>query len=72
MKSWVLILIGVVLTLTGAVWTLQGLAILPGSAMSGVTLWAIVGPIVAVVGLVVLGIGFARRRIERSDQSDNS
>jgi hypothetical protein len=71
-KSWVLILIGVVLTLVGVVWTLQGLAILPGSAMSGVTLWAIVGPIVAVVGLVVLGIGFARRRIERADNSNDS
>jgi hypothetical protein len=31
-----------------------------------VTLWAVVGPIVAIAGLVVLGVGFARlRRVSR-------
>lgn len=34
----------------GLIWTLQGLDILQGSAMTGQTLWAIVGPIVAVGG----------------------
>ena len=51
MLKWLLIVLGVVLLGAGIVWTLQGLAILPGSVMSGVTFWAIVGPIVAVVGL---------------------
>lgn len=46
----------------GVTWTLQGIDVMKGSAMSGVTLWAVVGPIVALVGLVVLGVGIARRR----------
>ena len=32
-----------------------------GSAMSGVTLWAAVGPVVAVVGLVLIVLGVRRR-----------
>jgi hypothetical protein len=59
--KWVLLVIGVLLVLTGVLWTLQGLDVVGGSAMSGVTLWAIIGPIVAVVGLVLAILG-ARRR----------
>jgi hypothetical protein len=59
--KWVLLVIGVLLVLTGTLWTLQGLDVVGGSAMSGVTLWAIIGPIVAVVGLVLAILG-ARRR----------
>jgi hypothetical protein len=58
---WVWIILGVLLILAGAVWTLQGLNVLGGSAMSGDTTWAIVGPIVLVVGLIAL-LGGARRR----------
>jgi hypothetical protein len=63
MKGWLLVVLGVVLAVVGVVWALQGLDVLGGSAMSGVTLWAVVGPIVAVVGLVlaVLGARSARR-----------
>lgn len=60
--NFVLIVIGGLLTLSGAVWTLQGVGILPGSAMSGEVLWAIVGPIVAVVGVGLMAWGIARRR----------
>jgi hypothetical protein len=57
MKRWVLLIVGIVLVLLGLLWTLQGLDVLGGSAMSGVTLWAIVGPVVAVVGLVLVVVG---------------
>ncbi|MET4159983.1 hypothetical protein [Agromyces sp. PvR057] len=63
--NWLLIVLGGLLTLSGLIWTLQGVGILPGSAMSGVTLWAIVGPIVAVVGVALLTWGIARRRRAR-------
>lgn len=43
--------IGALLVIIGALWTLQGLGFVGGSAMTGVTLWAVLGPIVAVVGL---------------------
>jgi hypothetical protein len=45
--------LGVLLVLMGLTWTLQGLGILPGSVMSGVTIWAIIGPIVALLGVLV-------------------
>jgi hypothetical protein len=63
MKGWLLVVLGVVVAVVGAVWALQGFDVIGGSAMSGVTLWAVIGPVVAVVGLVVavLGARTARR-----------
>jgi len=58
-KRVVLLILGVILVLTGMVWTLQGLGLVGGSVMSGVTLWAIVGPVVTVGGALLL---FAARR----------
>jgi hypothetical protein len=63
MSKSVLITIGIVVALAGVVFTLQGLGFIGGSAMSGSMLWAILGPIIAVVGvvLVVLGLRSGRR-----------
>jgi hypothetical protein len=60
--NWLLIIAGALLALIGGVWALQGFGILPGSVMSGVATWAIVGPIVAIGGLVLLAVGIARLR----------
>ena len=43
--------IGVVLILVGVLWTLQGLDVVGGSGMSGETMWAVIGSIVALAGL---------------------
>ena len=59
MSRPVRIIIGVIVLLVGALWTLQGLGYIGGSAMSGVTLWAVIGPIVAVAGL---GLALPRPR----------
>ncbi|KJL40390.1 hypothetical protein [Microbacterium trichothecenolyticum] len=59
---WPFLVPGVILAAVGLVWTLQGVGVLQGSAMTGSTLWATIGPIVLVVGLVLIGIGIARRR----------
>ncbi|MER5789566.1 hypothetical protein [Streptomyces sp. NPDC001980] len=61
-KKWLYPVLGVVLILVGAGWTLQGLNVMKDSAMSGVTLWAVLGPVVALVGVVLLGAGIARGR----------
>jgi hypothetical protein len=46
--------LGVLMVLVGLIWTLQGLGVLKGSSpMTGVTLWAIIGPIVAVLGVIL-------------------
>lgn len=62
----VIIVVGAIIVLVGLVWTFQGVGVLQGSVMSGSMLWAVIGPIVAIVGLIVLfGFGLrvgARRR----------
>jgi hypothetical protein len=49
--------LGILLVLVGALWTLQGLGVVGGSAMSGVTLWAIIGPLVVLAGLALVVTG---------------
>ncbi|WP_243077191.1 hypothetical protein [Microbacterium sp. SS28] len=61
-RIWLFVVPGVILVLVGLVWTLQGVGVLGGSAMSGSTLWAIIGPIVLIVGVVLIAVGIARRR----------
>ena len=60
MSTAVLVTIGIVVALLGAVFTLQGLGFIGGSAMSGSTLWAILGPIIAVAGIVLVVVGLRR------------
>jgi hypothetical protein len=50
----VLLVIGVLALIAGIIWTLQGLNVIGGSAMSGQTMWAIIGPIVGIIGLALL------------------
>ncbi|WP_345544086.1 hypothetical protein [Microbacterium jejuense] len=63
-RMWPWLALGVLLALVGAVWTLQGLNVLGGSAMSGSPLWATIGPIVLIAGvvLIVVAIVISRRR----------
>jgi hypothetical protein len=53
---------GALIAITGIVWTLQGLGYVTGSFMTGATLWAVIGPITAVAGLVLIAFGLLRRR----------
>ena len=62
MNRWALVIVGVLLVVVGVVWTLQGLGYLAGSVMTGVTFWAVMGPIVALVGLFLLLRGVRRMR----------
>jgi hypothetical protein len=48
------LVVGGVLVLLGILWMLQGLDVLGGSGMSGKTVWAVIGPIVALVGAYVV------------------
>jgi hypothetical protein len=60
---WVLMVVGALMLVTGLVWTLQGLDVLGGSAMSGNAVWAVIGPIVAVAGVVLVGLAVRRGRL---------
>ena len=42
--------LGVVVALAGVIFTLQGVGAIGGSAMSGVTFWAVAGPVIVVAG----------------------
>lgn len=57
MRGTLAVAIGGILFLVGLVWTLQGLGYLEGSAMTGVAFWAIVGPIVAGLGVALAIVG---------------
>ena len=52
-----LIIIGALVVLTGVVWILQGINVLPGSFMTGQIRWAYAGIIAAMIGGGVLWIG---------------
>lgn len=57
------IAVGIMMAVAGAIWTLQGLKLMD-SEMTGNQTWAIVGPIVAGLGvaLILVSTGRAGRR----------
>ena len=62
---WPWLVPGVILLGAGTVFTLQGINVLGGSVMSGSSLWATLGPMIAFVGLVLVVIAIVnawRRR----------
>jgi hypothetical protein len=54
-------MLGTLAVMIGTVWTLQGLGYLTGSAMTDQRMWAVIGPLVAVAGLVAIGFGLRTR-----------
>ena len=57
----VALVLAVLMVAVGLIWTFQGLGYIKGSPMTGVELWAILGPVVAGFG-VALAIVALRRR----------
>ena len=60
MSRSVSLVLGVVLVLVGLLWTGQGLGWIGGSFMSGSVVWAVIGPLTALAGVVFIVRG-ARR-----------
>jgi hypothetical protein len=58
--------LGAVLMVAGVIFTLQGFGDIGGSPMTGVTLWAVIGPIVAIIGLAAAITGLRRRAVSSS------
>jgi amino acid transporter len=61
MKRVILVGAGFVLALAGVVFTLQGVGVLGGSVMSGITFWAVAGPVIALAGLILAALGLRDR-----------
>jgi hypothetical protein len=57
MRKTLPITLGVLMVVVGAVWTFQGLGYLKGSPMTGVQLWAVLGPLVAGLGVALTIVG---------------
>jgi hypothetical protein len=64
--KWVLIIIGALAVLAGAVWILQGTHVLTQGFMAGDMRWTRNGAIVAAVGIVLVIIGVTLRRRVKS------
>jgi hypothetical protein len=61
MRRVVLVGAGFLLALAGVVFTLQGVGILGGSVMSGVTFWAVAGPVMVLAGVALAALGLRDR-----------
>lgn len=53
--------LGAIMIIVGAIWTLQGLGYLEGSPMTDQTIWAVLGPLLAGLGIGLIVVA-ARRR----------
>ncbi|SCF25114.1 hypothetical protein [Micromonospora chokoriensis] len=62
MRGWLALTLGLLAVVIGAVWTVQGLGYVTGSLMTDVRIWAVIGPLVSLAGLVVLWFGLRSRR----------
>lgn len=60
MGRWVWIAVGLLVAVMGAVFTLQGVGTIKGSAMTGTTLWTVLGPVIVVIGIAVAALGWWR------------
>ena len=52
---------GLLVAVAGVIFTLQGLGAIGGSAMTGVTFWAVAGPVIALAGLLLALFALRRR-----------
>ncbi len=60
MASRLLIAVGALAVVAGVIFALQGFGVLGGSVMSGSSLWAALGPLIAVAGLLMAAAGLRR------------
>jgi hypothetical protein len=61
MKYSLLVGVGALIAVAGIIFALQGLGYIGGSAMSGVTVWAVLGPLIALAGIAMAWFGLRHR-----------
>jgi hypothetical protein len=61
MMRGLLIGAGAIVAVAGVIFTLQGAGAIGGSGMSGVTFWAVAGPVIALCGVALAVAGLRRR-----------
>jgi hypothetical protein len=61
MRKAIPLVLGGLMTVAGALWTFQGLGYVEGSPMTGVATWAVIGPLVAGLGVALMIVGMRGR-----------
>jgi hypothetical protein len=61
-KGWLPLTLGLLAVVVGAVWTVQGLGYVSGSVMTDQRIWALIGPLLVLVGFAALWFGLRARR----------
>ena len=56
------LVVGVLMLVAGGIFTFQGLGYLKGSAMTGSDTWAVLGPLIAGLGVSLMIVGAQNRR----------
>lgn len=56
-----LLVIGILMVAGGVLFTLQGFGAVQGSPMSNTTTWSVLGPVIAIAGVVLAFINRPRR-----------
>lgn len=69
MVNRLLITAGAVVMVAGVIFALQGFGVLGGSVMSGSSLWAVLGPLIAIAGLLAVVAGARRLRSSGATRS---
>ena len=62
MINRVFVAVGAVAIVAGVTFALQGFGVVGGSAMSGSSIWAALGPLIALAGLLAVVAGVRRLR----------
>ena len=69
MINRLLVAAGVIAIVAGVTFALQGFGVVGGSVMSGSSLWAVLGPLIALAGLLALVSGVRRLRLSGRTRS---
>ena len=62
MRKTLPVTLGILMVVIGVIWTLQGLGYVKGSPMTGVGVWAVLGPLLAGFGVALAYVGLRGRR----------
>ncbi|GGM40928.1 hypothetical protein GCM10011608_27080 [Micromonospora sonchi] len=61
MGGWFRLALGLLAVVVGALWTVQGLGYIEGSVLTDQRIWAVIGPVLMLVGLALLWLGVRAR-----------
>jgi hypothetical protein len=62
MRSVLLVILGLLVAAFGVLFALQGFGVVLGSPMSNTTEWSVLGPIIALIGIVIAFAGWRLRK----------